>query len=134
MTDTASFDPYSAETRRYFANPVHAGDLQGDYTESAVEQRAESAGGARLQLAAGLRGGLIAECRFRACGCPHTIAAAEWWCGKMEGQPAAAIAQFDVADCMRQLAVPVEKTGRILLLEDTIRSLSGQLQLRPNAD
>lgn len=119
-------DPYSAETRRYFETPDHAGDLAGDYTKSAMAHAAESDDGARVQLAIGLQDGKIAECRFRVFGCPHLIAAAEWLCSESEGRTISAFGQFQVAECMKILAIPVNKTGRLLLLEDTIGLLTDE--------
>ena len=73
--------------------------------------------------------GTITECRFRVCGCPHLIAAGEWLCQRVEGGTLEELIQLDVANCMQTLAVPTEKTGRILLLEDAVRSLAEQLQV-----
>jgi len=120
-------DPYSPQTRRYFENPAHAGDLAGDYTTSAVAQASESDGGACVQLAIGLRDGKLAECRFRIFGCPHLIAAAEWLCSESEGRTFSALSRFQAGECMKILGIPVDKTGRVLLLEDTIRLLTDKL-------
>ena len=120
-------DPYNSLTRQYFANPVHAGDLRDEYTASAVALASESGNGAQVQLAAGVRDGRVHECRFRAYGCPHLIAAAEWACSSFEGRTASALAEFRVDECMQALEVPTAKTGRILLLEDAIRLLHEQM-------
>jgi len=116
-------DPYNALTKALFADPAHAGDLQSDHARSASANAAESAAGARIELAVGINDDKLQECRFRVFGCPHLIAAAEWLCKEYEGRPLADIADFRAADCMGPLAIPVEKTGRILLLEDAIRLL-----------
>ncbi len=123
-----TYNPYNRCTRQYFEEPVHAGDLQDEYTVSAVAEAQESAAGARIQLAVGVQEGTLKECRFRVFGCPHLIAAGEWLCDHYEGKTLPELLQFRAADCMVLLAVPVEKTGRILLLEDAIRSLASQLQ------
>lgn len=123
----AQSDPYNSLTRRYFANPAHAGDLGGEYTDCVSAVASESADGAIIQLTAGVRDGRLQECRFRVYGCPHLIAAAEWLCGKFEGGWVSELAQFRVNDCMQALAVPISKTGRILLLEDAIRLLGEQI-------
>ena len=120
-------DPYNSLTRQNFANSVHAGDLRDEYTASAVALASESAGGAQVQLAAGVRDGRLQECRFRAYGCPHLIAAAEWACSNYEGRSVSELAEFRVDECMQALEVPTAKTGRILLLEDAIRLLHEQL-------
>jgi NifU-like protein involved in Fe-S cluster formation len=121
-------EPYNQRTLQLFERPIHAGALQGCYTDTAVAQASESEAGARLQLAVGLQDGKIKECRFRVFGCPHLIAAAEWLCSHAEGDTMTDLANFRAEDCMQQLAVPVEKTGRLLLLEDAIRSLTAELQ------
>lgn len=124
---SAAADPYNPATRQLFANPVHAGDLQHACAQSALAQASESTAGARIQLAVGLADGKLQECRYRVFGCPHLVAAAEWLCQQTEGASLADLAGFRAADCMGPLAIPVEKTGRILLIEDAIRLLVRQL-------
>lgn len=116
-------DPYNALTKMLFADPAHAGELRNDHARSASADASESAAGAKIALAAGINDGKLQEFRFRVFGCPHLIAAAEWLCKEYEGRPLANLADFRAADCMGPLAIPVEKTGRILLLEDAIRLL-----------
>jgi NifU-like protein involved in Fe-S cluster formation len=120
-------EPYNALTMALFAAPAHVGDLQHKYASSAFAEASESAAGAKLQLAIGIDEGKLQECRFRAFGCPHQIAAAEWLCKEYEGRSLEDLADFRAADCMVPLAIPAEKTGRILLLEDAIRLLPVQI-------
>jgi NifU-like protein involved in Fe-S cluster formation len=61
--------------------------------------------------------------RFRAWGCPHLIAAAEMVCERFTGETVESLARFEPQRLMTMLAVPVEKSGRILLLEDALRLL-----------
>ena len=112
-----SADPYSQRVRELFANPAHVGDLQGGDLGEVDEQ------GIRLRLSALHDEGRIRQLRFRAYGCPHVIAACELFCSSFEGRPAAELEGFRAADIMTKLSVPVEKTGRILVLEDAARSL-----------
>jgi len=116
-------DPYNDEVRACFENPVHAGELEGDYAQVLEADVRESREGARLVLCAGLNGGKIATLRFRARGCPHLIAAAEMLCSSLEGAEAAQLAALTVSDLMDRLAVPDSKTGRLLLVEDAARAL-----------
>ena len=81
-------------------------------------------------LSACVVNGVFTELRFRARACPHVIAAAEAFCRYFEGQPVSALEQFSTARIMEDLAVPVEKTGRILVLEDAVRSLGQAVQDR----
>lgn len=83
----------------------------------------ESDGGTQILLAAGINHGNIAGMAFRAWGCPHLIAALELACTTLVGQPVESLEKFDSADITQELAVPTEKTGRILLLEDALARL-----------
>jgi NifU-like protein involved in Fe-S cluster formation len=114
-------DPYSTEVRALFANPVHAGALSASHRVDVQDQ------GIRVALSATLDGGMIECLRFRAFGCPHVIAAAEWVCFKLQGTPAADLARFSVAELMQSLAVPTEKSGRILVIEDAVRALGAAI-------
>ena len=115
-----SVDPYSAAVRELFAAPAHGGDL--DSGESVLVDDQD----VHIGLAAALTDGRISAMRFRAWGCPHVIAACEAACAGLEGQPVAALLEFSGKDLMENLSVPVEKTGRILVLEDAVRSLGLQ--------
>ena len=112
-----SSDPYSASVRKLFANSAHAGALEGGH-EAAIDDQ-----GVRLSLTARVAGGLVEAMAFQAYGCPHVIAAAEAACAELEGREAVELLEFSTSDLMQSLSVPVEKTGRILVLEDAIRSL-----------
>jgi len=110
-------DPYNAVVRAYFAAPQHAGDVPGGAVAAAAG--AEAA----VRLSATGRGGVVQAIRFRARGCPHLIAAAEAACRALEGRKFVELKEFDAAEIREQLAVPLEKTGRILVLEDAVREL-----------
>lgn len=121
-------DPYNQQVRACFENPVHAGDAGDDYDQRVSAVVAESDAGATLVLSAGIRNGKIAEMRFRAWGCPHLIAAAETVCAEFEGQPAGSLKGASAVRLQALLGVPVAKTGRMLLVEDALRSLGQQLE------
>ena len=110
-------DPYSAEVREYFASPQHCGDLEGGSVVELDDQ------GVRIRLSATCEDSRIQAMRFRAWGCPHVIAACEAVCRGWQGRMARELEAFEAGEIMRTLSVPVEKTGRILVLEDAVRSL-----------
>ncbi len=110
-------DPYSAEVRRLFAAPAHAGTLPGAETVRAVAQ------GVDVELSLARDGDRVSALRFRARGCPHFLAAAEALCAGYEGRPVAELRAFRAAELVERLPVPIDKTGRILVLEDAVRSL-----------
>ena len=112
-----SADPYSARVRELFAAPAHAGQVEGGESVYVDDQDV------RLRLSATATGGQIEAMRFEAWGCPHLIAAAEAACIDLESRKTGDLLEFSGRDLMENLPVPVEKTGRILVLEDAVRSL-----------
>jgi NifU-like protein involved in Fe-S cluster formation len=119
-------DPYSERVRALFADPQHAGDLENPAARAQVNEQ-----GVRLALAAAIDDDIIVALRFRAWGCPHLLAAAEAFCRAYEGRPAPALATFGAAEIMQSLPVPREKLGRILVLEDAVRSLGQSARVSP---
>jgi len=115
-------EPYSETVRTLFDAPLHVGSLEGGVVAGIDDQ------GVRVQLFAEVEGDAIRTLRFRAWGCPHVIAAAEAFCATYEGRLAADLEGFAAEELMQSLPVPVEKTGRILVLEDVVRSLGSQLR------
>ncbi len=111
--------PYSERVRALFAEPAHAGTLDGPCVR--IDDQ-----GVRIELSAALDAGRLEKLAFRAYGCPHTIAAAEAFCAEFEGREVKALDAFSSADLMQNLPVPHEKTGRILVLEDAVRSLGAK--------
>ena len=116
-------EPYNETVREYFHNAAHAGHLSRDYPQILESVVAESGRGARIALSVGIEDELVAEMRFHVWGCPHLIAAAQWLCEQRESGPISALKDFPLLEIMRHLSIPVEKTGRILLLEDAQKSL-----------
>ena len=116
-------DTYSELVRRYFANPVHAGQLPEEYNDGVVGEAAESETGARVVLSAVVDEEIIRLLRYQVFGCPHLIAAAEAFCEAAEGKGFTALTDLDVPGLMNTLAIPVEKTGRVFILEDAAKAL-----------
>ena len=110
-------DPYSTVVRQLFAELGHAGDLEG------ADQVHMDQQGVRISLAAAHEEGILRSLRFRAWGCPHLLAACEWVCAEYEGRPGSDLLDFQAGEIMGNLSIPMEKTGRILVLEDAVRSL-----------
>ena len=117
-----SADPYGKRVRALFAEPAHAGCLQDAVSVQIDDQ------GVRLCLCAKQENGEVRALRFRAWGCPHMIAAAEAFCRDYEGRQIVDLLEFSATGLMQSLPVPVEKTGRILVLEDAVRALGTSLR------
>ena len=112
-------DPYSERVRELFAKPRHAGILDGPSVYHEDQ-------GIRLLLSARVRRYRLESLRFQAYGCPHLIAAAEAFCADYEGRPTDELDGYSAIKTVDELAVPAEKTGRILVLEDAVRSLGAK--------
>ena len=115
-------DPYSKRVRELFATTPHAGVIDDGIAVLVEDQ------GVRVELSAKVDGDRVTALKFRAWGCPHLIAAAEAFCTGFERQQLAHLKSFTATGLMQTLAVPVEKTGRILVLEDAVRSLGAAVR------
>ena len=69
-------------------------------------------------------GGRVTEVRFQAYGCPHTLATAAWLAGQLPERQLENLLPSAPADWAAALAVPVEKLGRLLLIEDALRAIT----------
>lgn len=79
--------------------------------------------GAWVRFEARLEAGRVADCRFRAFGCPHTLAAAALAASKLVTATPADASPVDARLLARELDVPAEKLGRLLVVEDAIHAL-----------
>jgi len=117
-----SSDPYSSRVRELFRAPAHAGELDSPLRVAVEDQ------GVRISLSAEISAGEVQALRFQAWGCPHVIATAEAFCAGYEGRPITDLLEFSASDLMQSLPVPIEKTGRILVIEDAVRSLGSNVR------
>jgi hypothetical protein len=61
---------------------------------------------------------IIKEARFLAFACPHTIAVSAWVAERAVGHVLRPALPEPVEDLSERFAVPVEKKGRLLIIED----------------
>jgi hypothetical protein len=118
---------YSELTLRYFESAADAGVLTGaDIYRGAAGSRAQ---GTWVQFDLHVSGGIIQAARFLAFGCPHTIAVSAWVAEHAGGPVSRAALPERVEDLSERFAVPVEKRGRLLIIEDAwIAAVTGALQ------
>jgi len=111
---------YNELTRSYFSKAPCAGTLEGpDRFRGAAGDPAQ---GAWVQFdvraVAGSTPALIEAVRFQAFGCPHLIAVAGWLAEHAPRRPIEPRLPQSVSELRERFAVPVEKTGRLLIVED----------------
>lgn len=69
-----------------------------------------------------LTGRRIVDARYEVFGCPAAIAAAAWTAQRVVGVAPAAVASLHGRTIAELLALPVEKTGVALVVEDAVRA------------
>jgi NifU-like protein involved in Fe-S cluster formation len=118
---------YSELTLRYFETAPGAGVLTGrDVHRGSAGSRAQ---GAWVQFDVQVNAGLIQAARFLAFGCPHTIAVSAWVAEQGLGSALTAALPQSVQELSDRFAVPVEKRGRLLIIEDAwVAALTSALQ------
>lgn len=107
---------YSELTLRYFETAPGAGVLDGAGAFRGAAGNRER--GIWVQFDLRVSAGIIQAARFQALGCPHTIAVAAWVAEQAVGRDLRAALPETVEDLSKRFAVPVEKRGRLLLIED----------------
>jgi cysteine desulfurase len=65
---------------------------------------------------------IVKDVRFQAYGCPHTLAVAEWLAGELPGRSREALLPGAPAEWAKTLGIPVEKLGRLLVVEDAVQA------------
>lgn len=107
---------YSELTLRYFESAPGVGVLGGaDAFRGAAGSRD---GGTWVQFDLQISSGTIRAARFQAFGCPHTIAVTAWVAEQAVGRDLRSALPETVAELSQRFDVPIEKRGRLLIIED----------------
>jgi NifU-like protein involved in Fe-S cluster formation len=107
---------YNELTRRYFELPASAGQLSGPLVYRGAAGHREHGTWVQFDLQAA--SGTLQAVRFLAFGCPHTIAAAAWVAEQAVGEPVNRRLPCRLDELSLRFAVPQEKLGRLLIVED----------------
>jgi NifU-like protein involved in Fe-S cluster formation len=111
---------HSAPTLGRFRSAVHQGRLQGP---GVVSGRAGSLRqGRAVALDLRLAGDTVVEARFRAYGCPATIAVADLVCERSAGRPIDEVAALPAAGLEAELELLPARRGCILVVQDALRA------------
>ncbi len=130
-----SRDPsYSPAVERHFRHPANVGPLGGSRDNMFTGTAGRRDIGARVRFEARIQDGQISRIAFQAYGCPHTIAACSVAAQGLDGAPADALLRVDLDELIRALDVPVEKTGRLLIMQDALHDCFQAWENRGLAD
>ena len=116
--------------RRYFtelpgvgALPPGPGVVQGTAGSPAHE--------AWVKFYLRIEGGIVKAALFRAWGCPHTLAVTAWVTGQLPGRAMIDLVPGTPSAWLQTLDVPVEKLGRLLVVEDALQTVFQQWKEAP---
>jgi len=122
-------DPLPPRVRAEFASLAQAGDLQDGPGQVLTGEAGAVAEGVRVRLQLRVLDGRITAARFRAYGCPWTLAVCNWLTGRLPGRTLAELAAEAPQDWARALEVPVERLTRLLVIEDALRAAAAHDQM-----
>lgn len=124
---------YNELTWRHFTQAAHAGVLAGSGVRRAAAGSQAHGTWVQFDVCLTQSNGVtvVQDARFLAYGCPHVIAVADWVAEHAVGAAAGAALGAvgvagglpeSVAALQQRFAVPVEKLGRLLVVEDAWRA------------
>ncbi len=121
-------DSLPPEVRKAFGTLTCAGDLP---PAPGLQLRGEAgsvAEGTHVRFQLRVVEGRISEARFRAYGCPYTLATCNWLAGRLPGLTLAQLAAESPQQWSGVLGVPVDRLTRLLTIEDALRAAAAQAQ------
>lgn len=119
------------QIRELFGALEHAGEFAGGSAGEAGQaagtrvvggEAGREALGTRVRFALRIADQRLLAVRYRAYGCPHTLATCEWLARRLEGRRLDALALEGPLEWAQQLGVPEAKLGRLLVIEDALRA------------
>ncbi len=120
MNGNESRRRYNELTRRYFESPGSVGELSGPGVFRGAAGSRDQGTWVQFDLLA--ESGRLRAVRFLAFACPHTIAVSAWIAEQSVGRAVSATLPESVQDLRNRFAVPIEKMGRLLIIEDAWRA------------
>jgi len=112
---------YSLEVQERFRSPAGAGEFAVETSQVVAGEAEDRTLNVWFRFQISVAGTVIRAARFRVFGCPHSIAAAAWVANELDGRDVGALRDLDVHELRRKLDAPVEKLGKLLVLEDALR-------------
>ncbi len=121
---------YDSRVRQRFLETSRAGPLNDAATDLVSGEAEDRTLNVWVRFQLKVSGGAIHAVRYNVYGCPHTVAAAEWVAGRLEGLCSDALDELSMRNCLERLGVPVEMLGKLLLIEDALQACRRKLEDR----
>ncbi len=116
----------SPAVRQLFSRLSGAGVLAGAAGTVLRGEAGQEAGEVWVRLHLRVRDDTVIEARFQALGCPHTLATASWLVLQLAGRKRSQLQPGSPQEWAQTLGIPVEKLGRLLLIEDALHAALAQ--------
>jgi hypothetical protein len=112
----------STLVRAHFDALAGAGRLAAGRGRLLSGEAGSRAEGTQVRFQWRVEGAEILEARFLAYGCPYTLAACDWLVGQLPGRSRRLPWPGGPEDWARALDIPLERLGRLLVVEDALRA------------
>ena len=113
---------YSLEVRQRF----HLLEGAGEHTEGTpglvVGEAEDRTLNVWIRIQVSLVESIIRSVRYQVFGCPHMVAAAGWVAEALQGQSRDVLLELDMNEIRNTLDAPLEKLGKLLVLEDALHT------------
>ena len=113
---------YSSEVQQRFLSPEGAGEYPEGTLGVATGQAEDRTLNVWVRVQVHFSGTAICSVRFQVFGCPHIVAAAGWVAEILPGQTRDALRELDMHELRKTLDAPLEKLGKLLVLEDALHA------------
>ncbi|MBX5462576.1 MAG: aminotransferase class V-fold PLP-dependent enzyme [Steroidobacteraceae bacterium] len=119
-------DPLSPLARKYFTALPGAGVLSESQVPAGTRilrgEAGRAADGTWVRFHLAVCDTVVKAALFQAYGCPHTLAVASWLTTQLPGRPRLDAVPGTPAAWLELMQAPVEKLGRLLVVEDALRA------------
>jgi cysteine desulfurase len=115
-------DTLSPRVRELFSRLEGAGALAAAPGTVLRGEAGQESGEVWVRLHLRVHADTVIEARFQALGCPHTLATASWLVMQLAGRKRPEAQPGSPHTWAESLQVPVEKLGRLLLIEDALHA------------
>lgn len=119
---------YPAPIWQLFNETPLSGDFAAGTPAVLVAETRTPASRSVLRLALRREGNRVADARFRAYGCPATIAVGAWIAQWSVGRSLSELAALRAADLRQALEIPEDRAHCALLGEDALKALLAQVE------